>query len=124
MVQSAKDKKGAVDGSGFFRRGGSGSEGRIAEIFVGVIAGGVAAKRKWLSEPIGPRNRVYVSSSNWNSRKENDEKKKSIKQKPTTETLHTVYVSGVRQELTRFPSATIGPNGAPRYVYRQCEVPL
>jgi hypothetical protein len=89
------------------------------------MAGTLASKRKWLSDPIGPRSRVYVSSSNWNSQKQigiaEKNGQKYQKQKPATETLHTVYFCGEWQDMISLPG---GPEDAPCYMYRQCEVPL
>ena len=74
-------------------------------------AGTLIAKRKWLSQPVNDRNRVYISASNWNSRGP-----KGRKQSPNSETLHTVYLSGEKQTLTPLPGQG--------YMYRECGVTL
>jgi len=75
-------------------------------------------KRQWLSQAVNGRNRIYVSSSNWNTDKAALNSDRRFSQTAQASTLHTVYMSGCQQELTRKPD----PKGF--YEYRQCFVDL
>lgn len=77
-------------------------------------AGTLIAKRKWLSQFVNGRNRIYISASNWNT------DSKGRKQRFDSGTLHSVYFSGEMQKMTFFPD----PDGTQRYMYRQCEIAL
>lgn len=81
--------------------------------------GTLGAKRKWLSQKVGQRNRVYVSASNWNTKKEIGGNLQVTRvQKPNSRTLHTVYVSGQECHMSQPACAESG------YVYREVEVAI
>jgi hypothetical protein len=87
--------------------------------------GGIlSAKRKYLSRRVDARNRLYVSSSNWNTRKKRKRKNKEIYyicQKRDAPTLHDYFLSGkqlkIKDHIERHSED-------PRFEYRQAEIDL
>lgn len=74
--------------------------------------GTLKAKRISLSRPELGRTKVYVSSSNWNSRK--DQGGRMVSQSRNAETLHTVYVNGEAEKMIAHPD--------PDFEYREVTV--
>ena len=58
--------------------------------------GTLIAKRKFLSQKKNGLTRIYISSSNWNTHKKT-KNGKIITQKPSSRTLHSVFLNGIEQ---------------------------
>lgn len=74
-------------------------------------------KRQHLSRKINDKTRVYVSASNWNTKKKQKNGNRNICQSADNQALHTVFISGECQMMKSYSDDL-------RYQYREVRIPI